>query len=84
MAQIAQPMCPHQAQGYVMVDGRGRTLAALTADGLFPSLKFYDESGRVTARFGLRPDGPSLRIIDAEGKTHEFLVTKGGVRLATE
>jgi hypothetical protein len=83
MAQIA-PRGPHQAQGYALVDARGRTLAALSVDQGFPGLKLYDLDGRLMARFGLTPEGPSLRVLGPDGAAQEFLTTKPGVRPATE
>jgi hypothetical protein len=78
------------ASRFALVDEDNRTRAELETSmpgagraGVNPILTFSDENGRTRLRVGLGQRGPTLEVIDENGKTHEYL---GGptVRPATE
>ena len=78
------------ASRFALVDEDNRTRAELETSmpgagraGVNPILTFSDESGRTRLRVGLGQRGPTLEVIDENGKTHEYL---GGptVRPATQ
>jgi len=78
------------ASRFVLVDEESRTRAELETSipgsgraGVNPVLTFSDENGRMRLRVGLGQRGPTLEVIEENGKTHEYL---GGpaVRPATE
>jgi hypothetical protein len=78
------------ASRFALVDEESRTRAELETSipgsgraGVNPVLTFSDENGRVRLRVGLGQRGPTLEVIEENGKTHEYL---GGpsVRPATE
>ena len=56
------------AQEYVLVDERGRTLAALSATQGKPALTFYNGKGQIRAWFTLTADErPDIRFFDESG-----------------
>ena len=78
------------ASRFALVDEDNRTRAELETSmpgagraGVNPILTFSDENGRTRLRVGLGQRGPTLEVIDENGKTHEYL---GGptVRPATQ
>jgi hypothetical protein len=88
----AQPLAPKPvvANRLILVDEDGRTRAQLEMStpgsgraGVNPILSFSDQEGRTRVRLGLGLRGPTLEIVDENGKTHEYL---GGptVRPATQ
>ena len=78
------------ASRFTLVDEDNRTRAELETSipgsgraGVNPILTFSDESGRTRLRIGLGQRGPTLEVIEENGKTHEYL---GGpaIRPATQ
>ena len=78
-AQVVAPK-PVVASRVTLADDENRTRAQLengTPGGgraaMNPMLSFYDQSGQVVLRIGIGQRGPTLAVIDANGRVHEYL-----------
>jgi hypothetical protein len=71
-----------RANSFVLVDGNGKTRAALALFDEGPSLVVYDGSGTVRAGLGVSQEGPSLTLLDETRRPRtELFVNSDGPAL---